>query len=347
MSIAPVLEHDLAPRRPGPSPVDRAGNPVRRVGSDEHADRLPPLLRQVPLPRTEPSFDDETAGRGAVPEAVARYGQVSPEAVARYGQVSPEVRGRADGSRQQTAPASRRPVSPHPLVDRPAGRPAGRTGTGAHPGAPTLRLLPGGRSEPAAPGTAPTLRGTSGDPDTRSATGLVGGTAPAVEVRAAPVEREGLDAPASGPDEAGLVAVRVVALVATPEAPVPDEPQTRRLDQLPDPRPLAGQLAQAVVEVLSGDRPITQLLTWLNEQIYLELATLAPTPATVPTVGRARVVTIRPQDRPKIRSVHVCQPAAGVAEIAARVQTNGRSRAVAMRLEEWRGRWRCSALVIG
>jgi len=336
MSVAPVLEHDLEPRRPRPTPVDRSGHPVRRVGSEEHADALPPLLRPVPLPRTEPSFDDETSGRGGAPEAVLRYGQLSPE-----------VRARVDGARQATAPAPRRPVTTHPLGDRPVGRPTGRTVTGAHPGAPTLRLLPGGRGEPAAPEAAPTLRGTSGDPDTSSATGLVDGTAPVVEVRAAPVDHDGLDAPVGRPDEAGLVAIPVVALVATPEAPLPDEPQTRRLDQLPDPRPLAGQLAQAVVEVLSGDRPITQLLTWLNEQIYLELATLAPTPATVPTVGRARVTTIRPQDRPKIRSVHVCQPTAGVAEIAARVQTNGRSRAVAMRLEEWRGRWRCSALVIG
>jgi len=118
------------------------------------------------------------------------------------------------------------------------------------------------------------------------------------------------------------------------------------VSELPDPRPLAGQLAQAVVEVLSGTRPLIQLLTRVDEQIYAELSALAPDPVTAPTFGRNRGV-IRPQDRPRVRSVHVSRPAADVAEVAARVQTNGRSRAVALRLEEWLGRWRRSALVVG
>ncbi len=125
-----------------------------------------------------------------------------------------------------------------------------------------------------------------------------------------------------------------------------DQAPVRRMGELPDPRPLAGQLAQAVVEVLSGTRPLTQLLTRVDEQIYAELSALAPDPVTAPTFGRNRGV-IRPQDRPRVCSVHVSRPAADVAEVAARVQTNGRSRAVALRLEEWRGRWRCSALVVG
>jgi len=125
-----------------------------------------------------------------------------------------------------------------------------------------------------------------------------------------------------------------------------DQALIRHPGELPDPRPLAGQLAQAVVEVLSGARPLTQLLTRVDEQIYAELAALAPDPGTAPTFGRNRGV-IRPEDRPRVRSVHVSRPAADVAEVAARVQTNGRSRAVALRLEEWRGRWRCSALVVG
>ncbi len=118
------------------------------------------------------------------------------------------------------------------------------------------------------------------------------------------------------------------------------------LDLLPDPRPFAGQLAQAVVEVLAGDRPLTQLRNRVAEAIYTELSTLAPDPATAPTIGRTRVAR-RPQDRPRICSVHVSRPAAGVAEVAARVETDGRSRAVALRLQEWRGRWQCSALVVG
>jgi len=119
-----------------------------------------------------------------------------------------------------------------------------------------------------------------------------------------------------------------------------------RRGDLPDPRPVAGELAQAVVEVLAGDRPLTQLLTRFDDHTYAQLAARAPDPATHPTLGPARA-GIHPWQRPKIRTVHVSRPAAGVAEVTARVQTNGRSRAVALRLEEWQGRWRCSALDVG
>ena len=119
-----------------------------------------------------------------------------------------------------------------------------------------------------------------------------------------------------------------------------------RRGDLPDPGPVAGELAQAVVEVLAGDRPLTQLLTRFDDHTYAQLAARAPDPATHPTLGPARA-GIHPWQRPKIRTVHVSRPAAGVAEVTARVQTNGRSRAVALRLEEWQGRWRCSALDVG
>ncbi len=119
-----------------------------------------------------------------------------------------------------------------------------------------------------------------------------------------------------------------------------------RRDDLPDPLPMAGELAQAVVEVLAGERPITQLLTRFDGHTYGELAARAPDPVTHPTLGSARA-GIHPWERPKIRTVHVSRPAEGVAEVTARVQTNGRSRAVALRLEGWQGRWRCSALDVG
>ena len=114
----------------------------------------------------------------------------------------------------------------------------------------------------------------------------------------------------------------------------------------PDPRPVAGELAQAVVEVLAGDRPLIQLLTRFDDHTYGQLAARTPDPATHPTLRSTRA-GIHPWQRPKVRTVHVSRPADGVAEVTARVQTNGRSRAVALRLEEWQGRWRCSALDVG
>ena len=173
---------------------------------------------------------------------------------------------------------------------------------------PALRLLPGGRAaEPAPVVTDPDLTGDPGG-DVRSVSALVGAAQPRLLV---------------------------------------DEATARRRDGLPDPHPIAGQLAQAVVEVLAGTRPVTQLLTLLTEQLYSELSVLAPDPVTLPTLRGAPVITVHPQDRPRVRSVHLSRPAPGVAEVAARVQTHGRSRAVALRLEEWRGRWRCCALTIG
>ncbi len=283
MSVAPELLARTVPRLARTTRPTRLAAAAHPADTSVRADGSAPLLRRVPLPRTEPAFDDEAGGRAVGAAPVPRYGE---------------------------AGTGRR----HPT-----------------PTGPALRLLPGGRTPPPAP--VPVT-----DPDD-----LVDDLSE--------VDPDTDEALSTGVDDlTDLTATTgaVVALTARAEArQLVEEAEGRRLDQLPDPRPLAGQLAQAVVEVLSGDRPITQLLTWLNEQIYLELSVLAPDPATSPTVGRARVVTIRPQDRPKIRSVHVCRPADGVAEVAARVQTNGRSRAVAMRLEEWRGRWRCSALVVG
>jgi len=101
-----------------------------------------------------------------------------------------------------------------------------------------------------------------------------------------------------------------------------------------------------VVEVLAGDRPVTQLRTRFDDETYGQLSAAALAPVTGPTLGAARV-GIHPGERPTIRTVHVSRPADGVAEVTARVQTNGRSRAVALRLEQWQGRWRCSALHIG
>jgi hypothetical protein len=48
-----------------------------------------------------------------------------------------------------------------------------------------------------------------------------------------------------------------------------------------------------------------------------------------------------------IRSVRVCEPADGVAELSAVVQVGTRYRAVAARLEGLNGRWRCVRLQLG
>jgi hypothetical protein len=97
----------------------------------------------------------------------------------------------------------------------------------------------------------------------------------------------------------------------------------------------ATMLCLAVVETVTGDRSLTQLTRWLTPDAYDRLAADIGTP---PTVG---------QQRPRLLSVHVSTPTAGVAEVCGRVRSAGRSRALALRLEQQRGRWVCTALQLG
>jgi hypothetical protein len=51
--------------------------------------------------------------------------------------------------------------------------------------------------------------------------------------------------------------------------------------------------------------------------------------------------------RALVRSVHVSEPADGVAEVSALVRRGVRCTAVALRLEGMDGRWQCTALEVG
>ncbi|HEX6920565.1 MAG TPA: Rv3235 family protein [Actinomycetes bacterium] len=127
---------------------------------------------------------------------------------------------------------------------------------------------------------------------------------------------------------------------STPAAEDLDEaefgPQPTPREDLPEPRRWAGRLVQAVVEVLAGDRPASQLVRWTTTEVYDQVvARVVPgPPTTCPTRG-------------VVRSVHVTEPVDGVAEVAALVRRGARSTAVALRLEGMDGRWQCTALELG
>lgn len=104
----------------------------------------------------------------------------------------------------------------------------------------------------------------------------------------------------------------------------------------------AGTFAQAVVEVLGGDRPLTQLLRWTTKGVYHDLDSRVRILRRTTTTGQ-RVRTVRPQ----VRSVHVFQPGPGTAEVSVHVRHGQRSRAIAARLEMRQGRWRCTELQLG
>lgn len=127
----------------------------------------------------------------------------------------------------------------------------------------------------------------------------------------------------------------------TPAAEDLDEaefgPQPTPREDLPEPRRWAGRLVQAVVEVLAGDRPAAQLVRWTTTPVYEQVTGLVAGPGA--SCGDTA--------RGVVRSVHVSQPADGIAEVAALVRRGARSTALALRLEGLDGRWQCTALELG
>ncbi len=107
---------------------------------------------------------------------------------------------------------------------------------------------------------------------------------------------------------------------------------------LPSPGPWAARLIQAVAEVLDGDRPVAQLVRWSTLEVHAKLLRRA---ARAPQLGPAAAAR---RQRPVVRSVHVSQPTAGVAEACALIWRAGRGRALAVRLEWRAGRWICTAV---
>lgn len=96
-------------------------------------------------------------------------------------------------------------------------------------------------------------------------------------------------------------------------------------------------LVQGIVEVLNGLRPAAQLSAHLTPAIQAGLARDSTELSRFQTSGRPPVVT----------SVHVCEPAEGIAELSAVISVAGRFRAIAARIEIAHGRWRCVRLQLG
>lgn len=126
--------------------------------------------------------------------------------------------------------------------------------------------------------------------------------------------------------------------------PDPDEedcaPRPTPRSELPEPQRWTGRLAQAVVEVLAGDRPVAQLVRWTTEDVYEQLRD-----RTAAVTARA-VGERRSHGRCVVRSVRVCEPVDGVVEASATVLDGRRYRALALRLEGLDGRWQCTHFAV-
>ncbi len=132
-------------------------------------------------------------------------------------------------------------------------------------------------------------------------------------------------------------------LSAVPEAPALRVVHEEDCPQAPPAQEWAGRFVQAVIEVISCQRPLTQLVRWTSESVYDEIATRKE---TVAAHLRDRQEPRR-SSRHQVASVHVAHPGGDVAEVSARVRLGRRSRAIAARLDLHRGRWMCTAISFG
>jgi hypothetical protein len=100
---------------------------------------------------------------------------------------------------------------------------------------------------------------------------------------------------------------------------------------------------QAAVEIVGGDRPVTQLLRWSSREVYEDLQRRALLVARAgrhqPGQGRFQPV------RPRVLGVYPCFINPDVVEVSTHVRYGERSRALAARFERTPDqRWRCTAL---
>jgi hypothetical protein len=102
------------------------------------------------------------------------------------------------------------------------------------------------------------------------------------------------------------------------------------------------RFVQAAVEIVGGDRPMSQLLRWTLPDVYDDLRrrTMLVARAGGHQPGLARVQPVRP----RVLSVHTCFIRADAVEAAAHVKYGERSRALAARFERIEQRWVCAAL---
>jgi Family of unknown function (DUF6459) len=112
--------------------------------------------------------------------------------------------------------------------------------------------------------------------------------------------------------------------------------QRRRFEQH------AARICAAVVEIVGGDRPVSQVLRWTTPDVYQDLARRAHLVAAA--VGRRPGTGGIQSVRPHLVGMHTSFVSERCAEVSLHVRYGQRSRAVAARFEMLRERWQISAL---
>ncbi|HWJ67507.1 MAG TPA: Rv3235 family protein [Nocardioides sp.] len=145
----------------------------------------------------------------------------------------------------------------------------------------------------------------------------------------------------------GTLALALLPRQGPPTAPAPTSrpgaavvPIDRRLRRTIE--EWAHRFTQAAVEIVGGDRPVSQLVRWTSPDVHADLRLRAHLVARAgghqPGLGRVQQV------RPRVQSVHACFVNDRVVEAGVHVRHGERSRAVAVRFELIDQRWICTAL---
>jgi hypothetical protein len=116
-------------------------------------------------------------------------------------------------------------------------------------------------------------------------------------------------------------------------------PAPRRRDALPQPGAWGRRLLVGLTECAAGRRPLQQLAPLLSFAVGRGLAAEFERAARHGTRHWLRTATVR--------TVRATEPADGIAELCATVDTGQRVRAIALRVERQQGRWRCTRLQLG
>lgn len=104
----------------------------------------------------------------------------------------------------------------------------------------------------------------------------------------------------------------------------------------------ARRVGAAVVEIVGGDRPVSQLLRWTSPDVYHDLARRAHLVAAA--AGRRPAAGGIQSVRPQLAGVRTSFVTDSCAEVSLHVRYGPRSRAVAARFELRRERWQVTAL---
>lgn len=115
-------------------------------------------------------------------------------------------------------------------------------------------------------------------------------------------------------------------------------PQASATRDLPEAAAWARRMIQALLEVCDGSRPAEQLARWLDKDVHERVARRG-------ALARRRGGRRHPPAL--VRALHLCHPADGVCEVSAVVRSQGRVRALALRMSGVDGRWLITALELG